>query len=135
MKAACFELTAKYKCDSCTSEHYYDLDYVNSIGKILCYCGKILVLDPISDIKIDTTYEEAGSKAKTHTTKSKRKNQDDKSEEYINQAISILINLGWKKNKATNRSHEAYKEWLNKGEEGYSEDSFENFANYLILNK
>ena len=45
-----------YVCNSCKSSHYESMEYVNKIGKILCYCGEVMHLKPISNFRVKPVY-------------------------------------------------------------------------------
>jgi len=50
------QITPVYICDSCKSSHYESIDYVNKIGKILCCCGAVISLKPISTFQVKPVY-------------------------------------------------------------------------------
>jgi len=41
-----------YKCDECGAEHQQHIRATNEIGKLLCYCGKILNLQKVKEPRI-----------------------------------------------------------------------------------
>lgn len=45
-----------YKCSYCQSEHVQTLKEVKKIGKILCVCGQILILEKIHKIIVEPQY-------------------------------------------------------------------------------
>ena len=50
------QVSPVYICESCKSSHYESLEYVNKIGKILCCCGEVIQLKPISNFKVKPVY-------------------------------------------------------------------------------
>ena len=52
------QVTPTYICENCESKHQESIEYVNKIGKILCDCGDVLSLKPITTFKVYPIYDE-----------------------------------------------------------------------------
>ena len=56
MKPQSVEVYPIYICPGCESRHCESLEFVNKVGKILCGCGNLIELDPISTFRITPVY-------------------------------------------------------------------------------
>lgn len=52
-----------YKCPHCAAEHQSSYQEVNLISKILCCCGKLLLLTPMKGVKVIPDYEKVTVKS------------------------------------------------------------------------
>lgn len=52
------EVYPNYFCPKCGSKNTESLEYVNKVGKILCSCNHVIVLDKIKTFNIKAIYEE-----------------------------------------------------------------------------
>lgn len=75
------QVTPTYVCRKCDSKHYETIEYVNKIGKILCDCGDVLHLKPITTFKVYPIYEDHELNQKTQPVLEKENNSLEQSQE------------------------------------------------------
>jgi len=80
MKPKSVEVYPVYVCPKCDSRHIETLDYVNKVGKILCYCNNVMELEPIKTFKISPVYMPQPNK-KTVETKTQKTNTEKSPED------------------------------------------------------
>ena len=97
MKPKSVEVYPVYVCPKCDSKHTETLDYVNKVGKILCYCNQVMELEPIKTFKITPVY--ANQQKHTPVTKSQKaipqntKNKEHSIEETIEKIRDIELRI------------------------------------------
>jgi len=144
-----------YICDSCKSSHYESLDYVNKIGKILCCCGEVIELKPISNFKVKPVYVDVKKIEKKKKFIEIENEQDDFSsdeidfadeesvenekqesifcnEEFFDRSVDFLVSLGYKKREACSVVERRARIFSGTP---INEDSFEDFAKFLLFKK
>tara|TARA_Y100001938_G_C8082472_1_gene429977 strand:+ start:1833 stop:2321 length:489 start_codon:yes stop_codon:yes gene_type:complete len=150
------QVTPVYVCGKCDSSHYESIDYVNKVGKILCYCGEVLELKPIANFKVKPVYvkvEKIKNKSEfidieNSTDDVDESNNDEceinpdemlpqktedtpfSSEEFFDRSIDFLMALGYKKREACSIVEKRSKSFENTP---VNEDNFEEFAKSLLF--
>ena len=144
-----------YVCKSCKSSHYESIDYVNKIGKILCYCGEVIHLRPISSFRVKPVYVDVRKieKKKDFIDIETEYEEDDFSsdeigfaddepveqekdkplfsdEEFLDRSIDFLVSLGYKKKEARSVIDRRSRVF---SDTPINEDNFEDFAKFLLF--
>ena len=55
LKCDCFFI---YECPTCGAQHQQSYEDITKIGKLLCYCGKVLKLAKMLGVKVIPKYED-----------------------------------------------------------------------------
>ena len=160
IKPKAVEVYPIYICSDCGSRHCEPLDYVKKIGKILCGCGMLMNLAPIETFKVSPVF---GNTTDTKQAKAKRKDafspdaftspkekpktpQQDKTgmfdflntkntELAIEDAVDLLVSLGWKKKKAKEKVDSSSKRWVEETGKQLDAETFDDFANFLLFDQ
>ncbi len=164
MKPKAVEVYPVYICNDCGSRHCEPLDYVKKIGKILCGCGKVMNLTPIETFKVSPVFSPPHqAKAQTNKIKTERKDafapdafgtskekvkkpqegetkmfdflNSKNTELVIQEAVDLLVSLGWKKKQAKEKVDVASKQWVKETGKQLSSETFDDLANFLLFNQ
>lgn len=121
LKPSSFDVYPIYECD-CGCDFNEEIIFTQKIGKILCGCGKVLVIEPIESIDCIPRYKQSQpiQQQVVPPPICKKINIDNKA---IKHAIEALVMLGWKSKKAAN----LVKQLSN----SYSGD-WNNFSEYVV---
>ena len=121
LKPSSFDVYPIYKCD-CGSEWNEEIKFTQKIGKILCGCGKVLVIEPIEFIDCIPQYKQSHPNKQQIVSPKNSENKKKNSRE-IKLATEVLTTLGWKSKKA--------RPLVNELSNSYSGD-WEDFSEYVI---
>ena len=165
IKPKAVEMYPVYICDDCSSRHCETLDYVNKIGKILCGCGGVLDLTPIETFKVSPVFKtisrniKHGSNAKPEEIQDndflvvkvneqpesppsiQTKNEKPNSftiieKDYYDQAVELLVSLGWQKTESKKKVDDCVKSWMEeKDRVSIGADNFDEFAKRIMFGK
>ena len=121
LKPSSFDVYPIYECD-CGCDFNEEIIFTQKIGKILCGCGKVLVIEPIESIDCIPRYKQSQpiQQQVAPTPIRKKININNKA---IQQAVEALTMLGWKSKKADNLVKQL--------SDSYSGD-WDNFSEHVI---
>ena len=99
LKPSSFDVYPIYECD-CGCDFNEEIIFTQKIGKILCGCGKVLVIEPIESIDCIPRYKQSQPiQQQVVPPPICKKIINNKA---IKQATEALVMLGWKSKKASN---------------------------------
>jgi len=91
-----YEVQLVYECPSCSIEHYATVDETRFPGGVLCYCGK--------KIKFKAIY---GTSLSLKTKKVKKQKAVTKDSNLLEDLVSTLCSVGYKKSEAKTKAKES----------------------------
>ena len=94
-----YEVQLVYECPSCELEHYATVEETRFPGGVLCYCGDKIKFKPIQGTSLSLK-----SKGRKERKPNPQKNKDSK---LLEDLVSALCSVGYKKSEAKIRAKES----------------------------
>ena len=102
LKPSRYEVQLIYACPSCDMEHYATVEETQFPGGVLCYCGEKIKFKAIHGTSI--TLKTKNEEKKKNVEKDVEKDVDN---ELLEDVVSALCNIGYKKAEAKKKAVEA----------------------------